>query len=319
MKRLLFAIAMTLAFAGFIALEAQTRHSNRNQWNRGNHWGGGSSTNSDDAVPGDACDDHFNVTFDNMDVFTAEEARTLTPAEFAGGLDVRAPQNGGMLVRGWDKNEVLVKACKAVGARDEAEAKGMLSELKLAISGNQIRATGPESTDERRTVVHFLINVPRNIKIAMDAHNGPISVRDVIGTVSATTVNGPVGIHHCGGQITAEATNGPVSVTRSSGSIRVRTQNGPLDIELNGSEWSGSGLDASAENGPIKLRIPPNYKSGVEVSSRGYSPFHCSDDACAGAHKDWDETNKSVHLGGQATVVRMSTVNGPVSIVSTMQ
>jgi DUF4097 and DUF4098 domain-containing protein YvlB len=318
MKRFFYAIALTLAFAGFMALNAQTRHSH-NQWNRGNHWGGNMSSNTDVETPGDACDDHFNVRFDDQDVFTAEESRTLAPAEFSRGLDVHAAHNGGVLVRGWDKNEVLVKACKAVAASSDAEAKGLLSELKLVINGNQINAVGPDSRDDQRWVIHFLINVPRNIKLAMDAHNGPLSIRDVNGTLSATTVNGPVSIHRCTGDITAEATNGPVNVTRSSGNIRVRTQNGPLDIELSGTEWSGSGLEASAQNGPIKLRIPPNYKSGVEVSSRGYSPFHCADDACSSARKDWDDRNKSVHLGGQNTMVRMSTVNGPVSIVSTMQ
>jgi hypothetical protein len=314
MKRLLYATAITLIFAGFVALQAQTKHSRHNNWGHNNV-----SMNSDEAAPGDACDDHFNVTFDDMNVFTAEESRTLSPAEFAGGLTVRAAHNGGVLVRGWDKNEVLVKACKSVAAYDESEAKGMLSSLKLNISGGQIGATGPDSDDGHRWAIHFLINVPRNIKLAMDAHNGPLSVRDVNGTVNATTVNGPVSIYRCSGDITAEATNGPVSVTRSSGTIRVRTQNGPLEIELSGTSWSGSGLEASAQNGPIKLRIPRNYQSGVEVTSRGHSPFHCDSDACAQGHKDWDDDNKSVHLGGQATVVRMSTVNGPVSIVSTMQ
>lgn len=315
MKRLLFAIAMTLIFAGFVALQAQTKHSRHNNWGHGNNM----SMNTDDDAPGDACDDHFNVRFDDMDVFTAEEARTLTPAEFSRGIDVQAAHNGGVLVRGWDKNEVLVKACKAVAAYSDGEAKGLLNELKLVVNGNRISATGPDSGDNRRWVIHFLINVPRNVKLAMEAHNGPLSVRDVSGTINATTVNGPVDIHRCNGEITAEATNGPVNVSRSSGNIRVRTQNGPLNIELAGTEWSGSGLDASAQNGPIKLRIPPNYKSGVEVSSRGYSPFHCETSACSGATKDWDDRNKSVHLGGGTTVVRMSTVNGPVSIVSTMQ
>src|SRR4051812_14281591 len=317
MKRLLYGLALSLIFTSVMVLQAQSKR--HNGWNHNHNHNNNVSMNTDDAAPGDACDDHFNVMFDDMDVFTAEEARTLAPAEFANGITVSAAQNGGVLVRGWDKNEVLVKACKAVAAYEEGEAKGLLNELKLTVNGGQIGASGPQSDDSRRWVIHFLINVPRNIKIAMDAHNGPLTVRDVNGTVNATTVNGPVSIYRCTGQITAEATNGPVSVTRSSGNIRVRTQNGPLEIELNGSEWSGQGLDASAQNGPIKLRIPQNYKSGVEVSSRGYSPFNCSNDACSGAQKDWDDTNKSVHLGGQSTVVRMSTVNGPVSIVSTMQ
>jgi DUF4097 and DUF4098 domain-containing protein YvlB len=188
----------------------------------------------------------------------------------------------------------------------------------MRVDGAQVSASGP-SDENHKWVIHFLVNVPKGIKLALDAHNGPLDLRDVEGTVSASTVNGPLDIHRCSGQITAEATNGPIKVTRSSGNIRVRTQNGPVDVELAGTSWAGQGLEASAQNGPIKLRIPTNYKSGVEVSSRGYSPFHCATDACSGATKDWDDQNKAVKLGGGPTLVHMSTVNGPVSIVSTMQ
>jgi DUF4097 and DUF4098 domain-containing protein YvlB len=319
MKRLLYAIALTAVFAAFLAdIQAQTRHKH------GRNWGNNISVNTDAEVPGDACDDHFNVRFDDRDVFTAEEARTLNPAEFASGLEVRSPQNGGVLVRGWDKNEVLVKACKAVAAEDDSEAKSRLAGLKLEINRGRVSMSAPASSgydnDGQRWVVHFLVNVPRNIKLALDAHNGPIHLRNVVGNLTANTVNGPVHIYRCSGEIVAEAQNGPISVDRSSGNIRIRTQNGPLDVELSGTEWSGQGLEASAQNGPIKLRIPRNYQSGVEVTSRGHSPFHCATDACSAATKDWDDRNKSVHLGKSgATLVRMSTVNGPVSIVSTMQ
>jgi DUF4097 and DUF4098 domain-containing protein YvlB len=313
MKRLLYAIALTLLFGAFLA--AQTRHRH------GRHWGNNITVNTDAEVPGDACDDHFNVMFGDSDVFTAEAARTLAPGEFAGGLDVRAPQNGGVLVRGWDKNEVLVKACKAVAAEDDGDAKEQLDRIKLQIANGRVSVDGPPDKEfGGRWVVHFLVNVPRDVKLALDAHNGPIHLRNVVGRINAETVNGPVKIYRCSGEITAVATNGPISVDRSSGNIRIRAQNGPLDVQLSGTEWSGQGLDASVQNGPIKLHIPSNYRSGVEVSSRGYSPFRCASDACAGAVKDWDDRNKSVRFGqGAATVVRMSTVNGPVSIVSTMQ
>jgi hypothetical protein len=311
MKRLFYALAFTLFFAGFLVhLSAQTRHAHG--------WGHNYSVSTNQDAPGDNCDDHFNVQFDDQDVYTAEESKTLAPAQFAQGLTVEAAHNGGVLVRGWDKNEVLVKACKAVAAGSDSEAKNRLAGLKVNIDGGQVSASGP-SDDSREWVIHFLVNVPKNIKLSLDAHNGPLDIRDVEGTISANTVNGPVDIYRCGGQITAEATNGPVHVARSSGKINVRTQNGPLDIELAGTQWSGEGLEARAQNGPIKLRIPTNYKSGVEVSSRGYSPFHCASDACSGATKNWDDQNKTVRLGSQPVVVRMSTVNGPVSIASTMQ
>lgn len=311
MKRLIYAVSMAFFMAAFlINVSAQTRRQH-NRW-------GGSSMNTNADAPGDNCDDHFNVTFDQGDTYTAEESQTLSPAQVAQGLTVQAAHNGGMLVRGWDKNEVLVKACKMVAADDDASAKSLLGELKMRLEGATVSASGPDSS-ERNWTIFFLVNVPKNIKLALDAHNGPIDLRDVAGTVSASTVNGPLDIHRCSGQITAEATNGPIKVTHSSGNIRVRTTNGPLDIELAGNAWAGQGLDASAQNGPIKLRIPTNYKSGVEVTSRGYSPFHCEKDACAGATKDWDDQNKSVRIGGTPTVVHLATVNGPVSIESAME
>jgi len=311
MKRLLWGLALTLVFGLFLAAETKHKHHRHS---------GNINVNTDAEAPGDACDDHFNVRFDDRDVFTAEEARTLTPAEFAGGLDVRAPHNGGALVRGWDRNQVLIKACKAVAADDSAAARQFLDSIKLRVENGRVSIDAPQKDDYGRWVTHFLISVPRNIKLALDAHNGPINLRDVTGTINAQTVNGPVKLYRCSGEIVAEATNGPIKVERSSGNIRIRTTNGPLDVQLSGTEWSGQGLEASAQNGPIKLHIPANYVSGVEVTARGPSHFKCASEACASAVKDWDDQNKSVRLGKSSnTVVRMSTVNGPVSIVSTMQ
>jgi len=62
--------------------------------------------------------------------------------------------------------------------------------------------------------------------------------------------------------------------------------------------------------------LPEGYRSGVRVEARGYSPFSCSAAACAAARKDWDHQNRSVQFGSAPLVVRLSTVNGPVSIGS---
>src|SRR5256885_16027129 len=100
MRRLLYSIALTLAFAGLMALQAQTRHSH-NQWNRGNHWGGNISTSTNDDATGDACDDHFNVRFDAEEVFTPEESPTSPPPESAAGLHAHPSAKGAETVVGW--------------------------------------------------------------------------------------------------------------------------------------------------------------------------------------------------------------------------
>lgn len=309
MKRLLYSIALTLCFAGLVSTA----------FAGGKHRKSGSSFHTNSEAAGDVCADHFNVSYDDLKVFTGEEQRTLAPAAYSGGLNLRGSSNGGMLVRGWDKNEVLIKACKGVAAADAAQGKQLLEQIKLDITGSSVTATGPAQDDGQKWWVYLIVNVPRNITLSAETRNGPIALRDVTGKIQAETTNGPLKIYRCAGDITAEAQNGPISVVRSSGNIRIRTQNGPLSVELAGQEWSGQGLEASAQNGPLELKIPSNYRSGVDVVARGHSPFRCESNACGAAQKDWDDSNKSVHFGRGPTLVRLSTVNGPVSVRSTMQ
>ena len=312
MKRVISAVAITLVF-GSVSF-AQNRHRGHFRMSDRHI-----SVNTNAEAPGDGCNDHFKVNIDDREVVTEEEARTLAPAQFSNGLYVGAPLNGGALIRGWDKAEVLIKVCKAASAADVDEARRTLAGIKLRNDGTRYTIEGPDN-DTTRWVGYFLINVPRDIKLALDAHNGPLDLRNVAGSITAETVNGPINIHHCSGDIVANAQNGPVTLDAASGKVRVRVQNGPVDVQLAGTTWMGQGLDASAQNGPISLRIPANYQSGVEVTARGSGPFHCETDACAGATKDWDDNYRTVRLGkANETIVHMSTVNGPVSIMSTVQ
>jgi len=40
---------------------------------------------------------------------------------------------------------------------------------------------------------------------------------------------------------------GPVSLDENGGKQKVVTENGPIDINLNGTSWSGAGLEAHAQ------------------------------------------------------------------------
>jgi DUF4097 and DUF4098 domain-containing protein YvlB len=132
------------------------------------------------------------------------------------------------------------------------------------------------------------------------------------GKVEVQNTNGPVSIKDSSGEISADITNGPISYAGGSGDVKLRAENGPIAVKLAGTSWNGKGLDAESTNGPLALKMPNNYMSGVLVQTRGYSPFHCS--GCETARKDFDDNSKSVQFGTGPTVVRLSTVNGPVSI-----
>ena len=304
--RIPFFVLLTLLAAALSA--AAAGHSRHHGVNTATH---------DDSDSAD-CAAHYDFSFRDSQVYRGEEERTFQKADFPEGMRVEAARNGGIAVVGWERNDILVKACKAAAGASQGEAKGRLDQIHLRVQGGEVGATGP--AEGRPWAVHFLVFVPSGIKLDVDATHGPLSIRKVQGTVKMRTVNGPIAIQHSSGEIYAQATNGPVSLSDSSGNIHIETQNGPLSIDLASDHWNGAGLQASAHNGPIVLRLPSGYRSGVEVSSDGHSPFSCESAACPQGSRTWDDRHKMVHLGpaGQPVVVHMSTANGPVSIHSSL-
>jgi DUF4097 and DUF4098 domain-containing protein YvlB len=218
-----------------------------------------------------------------------------------------------MLVRGWDRSDTMIKVCKAVAADSEQAGKDKLKQITVAIDGGNVTARGPADDG---WWIHFLVRAPKGARMELETHNGPISLRDLNATVDARTTNGPLSIRRVAGAITAEAVNGPIKVAESSGNLRVTTSNGPLSVELTSETWKDGSLEGSSRNGPLDLKISPGFRSGVEVEASGHSPFSCQAAACELGKKDWDDRSRRIHLGGEPTLVRLSTVNGPVKIRS---
>jgi hypothetical protein len=235
----------------------------------------------------------------------------LTFAQPASTVRVEAAQNGGIYVYGWDRPEFGVLNCKAAAAEDSAAARRAVDEIKVSFDSGALAVSGPGGND---WTAYLIIHAPRASSLSLTGVNGPISLADLSGKVDVKNTNGPLAIKDSAGQIEAHVQNGPIDYSGNAGDIHLQTQNGPLSIRLAGSSWNGKGLEAESTNGPLALNLPDHYNSGVLVKTRGYSPFHCS--GCAGARKDFDDNNKTVQFGTGEPVIRMSTVNGPVSIRS---
>jgi DUF4097 and DUF4098 domain-containing protein YvlB len=166
-------------------------------------------------------------------------------------------------------------------------------------------------------VAYVIVEAPRNARLSVNAINGPMSLRSLSGRITARTVNGPLSVDHVTGAIDAQATNGPASLSEGGGRMRIATQNGPLSVHLSGTDWQGTGLEASTQNGPLSLSVPDDYRSGVLVDITGNGPFHCSKAACRNARGDWDDRGRRLRFGTDPNpIVRVTTGNGPVSIGS---
>jgi Toastrack DUF4097 len=166
-----------------------------------------------------------------------------------GTLSVEPGRNGGVAVFGWDRDSIAVIAKIQANAATEGDAAAMADGVQIKAVGNEVRADGPRSEDDDRWSVTFDVYVPRHTDLSLETVNGPLSVEDVVGTMDL------------------RAQNGPVSLTGVGGDITSRVRNGPLTVELTGSAWDGSGLDAEAVNGPVDLAIPEGYNARLETGT----------------------------------------------------
>lgn len=223
-------------------------------------------------------------------------------------LKVKSETHGGIRATGWNGSSYGITLCKAAAPGSSPD------QIRVSVQGNELTATGPEND---QWVAYFLIRVPRNGDLELSSENGPISLDNVNGRINAQAENGPVSVKDSSGTIVATTTNGPVSISGGSGQVRLAATNGPVSVKLAGSTWDGK-LDASTKNGPVSLKIPRGFRSGVLVTSAGHGPVTCRAEGCPrGGFRYDDESNdrpREIELGSGDRVVRLSTVNGPISV-----
>ena len=235
-------------------------------------------------------------TFVKKEVIEASSLRSLkaavthSPISFEGG----------------NASGYTITVCKA------ATVEADLDRIHVTLNGNELRTEGPEG--RRRWTVMYHVRAPRGADIDVEAENGPVAIRDLDGTVVARAANGPLSLKNVGGNIDAATTNGPISISGGSGTMKVKASNGPLSVRLDGGSFDGT-LDASTKNGPLSVRVPRNFGSGVLIESRGHGPISCKAEGCdRGWRSDDDGEPRRIELGSGPTNVRLSTVNGPVTV-----
>lgn len=251
------------------------------------------------------------LTVPNAEVLRSEQAKTIAHNP-AAPLRIQAPHRGGIFVRGWERGDYAIKACLGAAGDTAGEAKALMDQLSLSVRDGQVTVQGPGGEP---WVGFLLVEAPNGASLDLESTNGPISLNAISAAVQARTTNGPISFSGVDGQVKARAQNGPISVSGNRGDFRLEAQNGPIDVRLEGSRWESGELEASTQNGPLTLTLPESYQSPVRVQASGHSPVDCLAVQCKGAARTWDRPNV-IEFGDAAPVIRMSTVNGPVTINS---
>ena len=177
------------------------------------------------------------------------EIREQTLAPSGGTIAIDGGQNGGVSVKGWDQNQVLVRARVQTGAPTAAEAQALGQQIKIETSGAKIFASGPENRRNYNWSVSFEVFVPRRADLSVETQNGGVAIADVNGRIDFT------------------ALNGGVVLKRVGGAVRGSTTNGGLVVELSGDRWEGESLDVSTTNGGVIMSVPENYSAHLETGT----------------------------------------------------
>ena len=211
----------------------------------------------------------------------------------AGGvISVDARKNGGVSVKGWDQNEVLVRARIQTAASTQSEADDLAKQIRIETSGGKIFADGPDNRRDYHWDVSYELFVPRRSDLSLEAYNGGISIADVSGRIEFT------------------GHNGGVVLKRVGGLVRGGTTNGGLVVELDGARWDGETLDVKTTNGGIVMSVPENYSAHLET---GTVNGHLSVDFPVTVQGRITR-ELAVNLGSGGPTVRVMTTNGGVKI-----
>lgn len=226
--------------ATLVALTAGVAHAQRTRDSRDAR--SARTSSSDEWL--DRCRDDRNG--DDRERFCELREKTIPASRL---VEVDGGQNGGASVRGWDRDEILVRAKIQTNADDASDARDLAQQISIETTGGRIRAEGPSNKRRTSWSVSFEVMVPRRTDLRLSAHNGGLTVEDVEGRMDLGT------------------TNGGLTLKGVSGDVRGETTNGGVNVELSGDKWRGSGLDVRTTNGGVNLTIPRDFGARLETGT----------------------------------------------------
>jgi hypothetical protein len=224
---------------------------------------------------------------------THSEVREFTVPAVGAPLTVDAAPNGGIKVAGEARGDIHVVACVSATGATVEEARALAQRVDVTATVDRIAAEGPRNLGRRENWhVSYRIAVPNRTSLSLTSSNGGIDISDVDGQIAFRTVNGGV------------------KLTRLAGNVRGRTSNGGVNVDLDGTTWTGDGLDVETNNGGVNMSIPSNYSARLEtgtVNGRMNIDFPVTVQGKIGRSIE-------TQLGSGGALLRVRTSNGGVNI-----
>lgn len=243
-------------------------------------------------VDADDCQ-HFHTT--NSTSFpataSAQEERRL-PLGSGDILKVRAINEGGVSVKGWDRPFASLTVCKSAEALSPTQAKSALGKIKVAVRNGEIMTSGPELNRTQTWWVHMILRVPNNANLDVAAANGGIAIRNMTGRITARTTNGGISLASCIGEHSVTTENGGISLDKIAGRI-----------------------NAVSQNGPISLKLRDTAVPQIEAQTEDTGEILCNLKGCTdGLLGNWTPNRKHLRIGAAAPSIRLTSYSADIMI-----
>ncbi len=136
--------------------------------------------------------------------------------------------SGNISVRGWDKNEVMVRSSDAAQLelrRKDVSSQAQATKLEVFVADNDV----PKVKENCQAFSDLELSVPRNAAVHAQTRDGNISIAGV-GMAFAGTQNGDISVEKISRAIEVGSVGGSICVKDSTGRASVTTIGGGIDV-----------------------------------------------------------------------------------------
>ncbi len=207
-------------------------------------------------------------------------------------LRIKASEEGGISIRGWDRPVARLTVCKYAVALTQVDAERTLRDVGVTWHNGDIRPLGPNADASRTWWIHMILRVPRSAAVDVSGSNGGIAIRNMSGRVTARATNGGISIASCDGESTISTENGGILLENITGRTQATTQNGPISIRL--------------QNGASRPTI--------EARTDDLGDIRCRAKACIDSQPLHSGGTKTLRISGGLPLIRLSTGSAPILI-----
>jgi hypothetical protein len=210
-----------------------------------------------------------------------------------GLLTVDPGRNGGVSVKGWTRNDVLVRARVEAWGNSDSDASLLLPQVHVDVSAGRVAAGGPDSSDRSNWSVSYEIFAPQTHDLKITAVNGGISVWDVSGHMDLDTKNGPI------------------DLKRVTGDVTGKTKNGPVRLTVGGTSGQARQFDLETKNGGVDLSVPANFQARIQAETVNGGIRSDFGGLVEGSRRP---RKLDLTLGGGGVSLKVSTKNGGIRL-----